>query len=210
MADPHRTSQAGPAYNTKVQFRTTRGYAVVDANYGASSGYGRAYCERLRGQWGVVDLQDAVAAVDHLVASGWVDGQRVALRGGGAGGFTVLSALAFTRRFAAGINHYGVADLETLVADTHKFEARYVDSLVAPLPEGRDVYRRRSPLHPMNRCRSALLTLQGSGDRAVPPQPSRDVGWLRHAQPVARWSIWHSKARAMAFGRPATSSRGAG
>ncbi len=169
------TSQAGPAYKTTVQFWTTRGYAVVDVNYGGSSGYGRAYRERLRGLWGVVDLQDAVAAVDHLVALGWVDGQRVAIRGGSAGGYTVLSALANTRRFAAGINYYGVADLETLVADTHKFEARYVDSLVAPLPEGLAVYRQRSPVHHMAQCRAALLTLQGSDDQAVPPQQSRDV-----------------------------------
>ncbi len=169
------TSHSGPAYKTTVQFWTTRGYAVVDVNYGGSSGYGRAYRERLRGQWGVVDLQDAVAAVDHLVAQGLVDGQRVAIRGGSAGGYTVLSALAFTTRFAAGINYYGVADLETLVADTHKFEARYVDSLVAPLPEGLPVYRARSPVHHMARCRAALLTLQGSDDRAVPPQQSRDV-----------------------------------
>jgi len=169
------TSQTGPGYKTTVQFWTTRGYAVVDVNYGGSSGYSRAYRERLRGQWGVVDLQDAVAAVDHLVAQGLVDGQRVAIRGGSAGGYTVLSALAFTRRFAAGINYYGVADLETLVADTHKFEARYVDSLVAPLPQGREVYRQRSPVHHMGQCRAALLTLQGSDDRAVPPQQSRDV-----------------------------------
>jgi dipeptidyl aminopeptidase/acylaminoacyl peptidase len=169
------TSHAGPAYKTTVQFWTSRGYAVVDVNYGGSSGYGRDYRDRLRGQWGVVDLQDAVAAVDHLVAQGLVDGQRVAIRGGSAGGYTVLSALAFTQRFAAGINYYGVADLETLVADTHKFEARYVDSLVAPLPQGRAVYRQRSPVHHMGQCRAALLTLQGSEDRAVPPQQSRDV-----------------------------------
>ncbi len=169
------TSQAGAGYKTAVQFWTTRGYAVLDVNYGGSSGFGRAYRERLRGQWGVVDLQDAVAAVDHLVAQGLADGQRVAIRGGSAGGYTVLSALTSTRRFAAGINYYGVADLETLVADTHKFEARYVDSLVAPLPEGREVYRQRSPVHHMARCRAALLTLQGSEDRAVPPQHSREV-----------------------------------
>ena len=106
---------------------------MVDVNYGGSATYGRAYRERLRGEWGVVDLPDAVAAVGQRVASGWVDGQRVALRGGSAGGFTVLSALAFIRRFAAGINYYGVADLETLVADTHKFEPRSVDSLCSHL-----------------------------------------------------------------------------
>ena len=169
------TSHAGPAFKTAVQFWTTRGFAVVDVNYGGSTGFGRAYRERLCGQWGVVDLQDAVAAVDYLAGQGWVDGQRVAIRGGSAGGFTVLSALAFTNRFAAGINYYGVADLETLATDTHKFESRYLDGLIAALPEGRELYRARSPAHHMARCRGALITFQGSADRAVPPQQSRAI-----------------------------------
>ena len=169
------TSHTTPAFKVGVQFWTTRGFAVVDVNYGGSSGHGRAYRERLRGQWGVVDLQDAVAAVDHLAAAAQVDGARVAIRGGSAGGYTVLSALAFGRRFAAGINYYGVADLETLAADTHKFESRYLDGLVAPLPAGRDVYRARSPVHHMAACRAALITFQGSDDQAVPPQQSRDI-----------------------------------
>lgn len=169
------TSHTGAAYKGVVQFWTSRGFAVVDVNYGGSTGYGRAYRERLRGQWGVVDLADAVAAVDHLVALGWVDGSRVAIRGGSAGGFTVLSALAFSRRFAAGINYFGVADLETLAADTHKFESRYLDSLVAPFPAGREVYRQRSPVHHMGQCRAALITFQGQDDKAVPPDQSRDI-----------------------------------
>jgi len=169
------TAHAGPAFKVSVQFWTSRGFAVVDVNYGGSSGYGRAYRERLRGQWGVVDLADAVAAVDHLAATGRVDGARVAIRGGSAGGFTVLSALASTRRFAAGINYYGVADLETLAVDTHKFESRYLDSLVAPLPAGQAIYRARSPVQHMSQCRAALITFQGSDDRAVPPQQSRDI-----------------------------------
>ena len=169
------TSHAGPAFKSAVQFWTTRGFAVVDVNYGGSTGFGRAYRERLHGQWGVVDLQDAVAAVDYLASQGWVDGKRVAIRGGSAGGFTVLSALAFTNRFAAGINYYGVADLETLAVDTHKFESRYLDGLVAALPEGRELYRARSPAHHMARCRSALITFQGNADQAVPPQQSRAI-----------------------------------
>ena len=169
------TSHAGPAFKSAVQFWTTRGFAVVDVNYGGSTGFGRAYRERLRGQWGVVDLQDAVAAVDYLASQGWVDGKRVVIRGGSAGGFTVLSALAFTNRFAAGINYYGVADLETLAVDTHKFESRYLDGLVAALPEGRELYRARSPAHHMARCRSALITFQGDADQAVPPQQSRAI-----------------------------------
>jgi dipeptidyl aminopeptidase/acylaminoacyl peptidase len=169
------TSCALSAFKVGVQFWTSRGFAVVDVNYGGSSGYGRAYRERLKGQWGVVDLQDAVAAVDFLVGAGRVDGRRVAIRGGSAGGFTVLSALAFTDRFAAGINYFGVADLEALASDTHKFESRYLDSLVAPLPAGRDVYRARSPALHMANCRAALITFQGSEDKAVPPQQSRAI-----------------------------------
>ena len=174
------TSCAGAALKLVVQFWTTRGFAVVDVNYGGSSGYGRPYRQRLNGQWGVVDLQDAIAAVDHLAldhlaATGRVDGQRVAIRGGSAGGFTVLCGLAFSQRFAAGINYFGVADLESLAADTHKFESRYLDGLVAPLPEGRAIYQARSPVRHMGQCRAALITFQGSDDKAVPPQQSRDI-----------------------------------
>ncbi len=169
------TSHSGSALKVSIQFWTSRGFAVVDVNYGGSTGYGRAYRERLRGQWGVVDLQDAVAAVDHLVGQDLVDGRRVVIRGGSAGGFTVLCALAFTDRFAAGINYFGVADLESLAADTHKFESRYLDSLVAPLPAGRQIYLDRSPTQHMARCKAALITFQGSDDRAVPPQQSRDI-----------------------------------
>jgi dipeptidyl aminopeptidase/acylaminoacyl peptidase len=169
------TSRVTPAFLVAVQFWTTRGFAVAHVNYGGSTGYGRAYRERLDGQWGVVDLQDAVACVDALVAAGRVDGGRVVMRGGSAGGFSVLSALAFSDRFAAGINYYGVSDLQALASDTHKFESRYLDRLVGPLPECTDVYRARSPAHHMHDCRGALLTFQGSDDRAVPPQQSRDV-----------------------------------
>jgi dipeptidyl aminopeptidase/acylaminoacyl peptidase len=169
------TSHVGPAFKAGVQFWTSRGFAVVDVNYGGSSGFGRAYRDRLLGQWGVVDLHDAVAAVDDLVERGWVDGGRIAIRGGSAGGFSVLCGLAFTRRFAAGINYFGVSDLESLATDTHKFESRYLDRLVAPLPEGQAVYRARSPVLHMGQCRGALLTLQGSDDKAVPPQQSRAI-----------------------------------
>jgi dipeptidyl aminopeptidase/acylaminoacyl peptidase len=169
------TSHTSPALNLSVQYWTTRGFAVVQVNYGGSTGFGRAYRERLRGAWGVVDLQDAVAAVDHLVATGRVDGARVAIRGGSAGGYTVLAGLAFTRRFAAGINYFGVADLEALAADTHKFESRYLDSLVAPLPEGRAVYRARSPIHHLDQLDAALITFQGDEDKAVPPEQSRRI-----------------------------------
>jgi dipeptidyl aminopeptidase/acylaminoacyl peptidase len=169
------TANVTRALALPIQYWTTRGFAVVNVNYGGSTGFGRAYRERLRGQWGVVDLQDAVAAVDFLAASGRVDGARVAIRGGSAGGYTVLSGLAFTRRFAAGINYFGVADLESLATDTHKFESRYLDTLVAPLPAGRDVYRARSPIHHLESMDAALITFQGDEDRAVPPEQSRRI-----------------------------------
>ena len=157
------------------QFWTTRGFAVVDVNYGGSTGFGRDYRERLRGQWGVVDLADTVAAVRFLVESGRVDPRRVVIRGGSAGGYTVLCALAFTDVFAAGINYFGIADLELLAADTHKFESRYTDGLIAPLPEGRETYRARSPIHHLERMDSALITFQGTEDKAVPPEQSRAI-----------------------------------
>jgi dipeptidyl aminopeptidase/acylaminoacyl peptidase len=169
------TARTSPSLSLKRQFWTTRGFAVVDVNYGGSSGFGRAYRERLRGQWGVVDLADAVAAVRFLVAAGRVDPRRVVIRGGSAGGFTVLSALAFTDVFAAGVNYYGVADLERIAADTHKFESRYLDSLVAPLPQGLDIYRARSPIHHLQTMNAALITFQGAEDRAVPPEQSRAI-----------------------------------
>jgi len=169
------TSHAAPTLNLAIQYWTTRGFAVVNVNYGGSSGFGRAYRDRLLGEWGVVDLADAVAAVDHLAAAGRINGSRVAIRGGSAGGYTVLAALAFTRRFAAGINYFGIADLESLAADTHKFESRYLDRLIAPLPQGRATYRARSPIHHLDSLDSALITFQGSEDKAVPPEQSRRI-----------------------------------
>ena len=163
------TSQTGPGYKTTVQFWTTRGYCVVDVNYGGSSGYGRAYRERLRGQWGVVDLQDAVAAVDHLAALGLVDGQRVAIRGGSAGGFTVLAALTFHDVFAAGASRYGIGDLAALASDTHKFESRYLDGLIGPWPDATDIYRARSPIHHTDQLSAPMIILQGLDDAVVPP-----------------------------------------
>ncbi len=181
------TGHSTPALRVGIQFWTTRGIAVVNVNYGGSTGHGRPYRDRLLGQWGVVDLNDAIAAVDHLAAGGRVDPGRVAIRGGSAGGYTVLAALAFSDRFAAGINYFGVGDLELLAADTHKFESRYLDLLIAPLPEGRALYRARSPIHHLQRMNSSLITFQGSEDRAVPPAQSRMIVEAVRAQgrPVA-------------------------
>lgn len=169
------THHVSRALHLSVQYWTTRGFAVVHVNYGGSTGFGRAYRDRLRGQWGVVDLQDAVAAVDHLETTGRVDGTRVAIRGGSAGGYTVLAGLAFTRRFAAGINYFGISNLETLAASTHKFESRYTDTLIAPLPAGREIYRARSPIHHLDGFDAALITFQGDEDKAVPPEQSRAI-----------------------------------
>ena len=141
------TSATTSGLRLSVQYWTSRGFAVVDVNYGGSTGYGRAYRERLNGQWGVVDVDDCINAARYLEKRGDVDGKRMAIRGGSAGGYTTLCALVFHNVFAAGASYYGVADLETLAHDTHKFESRYEDGLVGPYPEAADVYRSRSPVN---------------------------------------------------------------
>ena len=163
------TSATTPTLRLAVQFWTTRGFAVLDVNYGGSTGYGRAYQQRLRGQWGIVDVEDAVAGARWLAEAGRVDGTRMAIRGSSAGGFTTLAALAFHRVFQVGVSLYGIGDLSLLAQDTHKFEARYLDSLVAPWPEGAATYDARSPLKHIDRFEGALLLLQGEEDRVVPP-----------------------------------------
>jgi dipeptidyl aminopeptidase/acylaminoacyl peptidase len=169
------TSHVKPELSPAIQYWTSRGFALLDVNYGGSTGYGRAYRERLNGSWGVVDVADAVAAVKHLVATGRVDERRAAIRGGSAGGFTVLACLAFHDVFRAGANYYGVSDLEALAHDTHKFESRYLDRLVAPLPEGRPVYEARAPIKHLEGFRAPLITFQGAEDRVVPPEQSRSI-----------------------------------
>ena len=163
------TGSTDAALRLALQFWTSRGFAVVDVNYGGSSGYGRAYRERLDGQWGIVDVDDVVAAARFLVARGSVDGARLCIRGASAGGYTTLAALAFRTVFQAGASHYGVSDLESLARETHKFESRYLDSLVGPWPERADLYRARSPIHFAGQLSSALILLQGAEDKAVPP-----------------------------------------
>jgi dipeptidyl aminopeptidase/acylaminoacyl peptidase len=158
------TAQAGPELDLKTQFWTTRGFAVVDANYGGSTGYGRAYRELLRGQWGVVDLEDCTEAAVALAREGLVDAGRLAIRGGSAGGYTTLCALAFTDVFHVGASYYGVADIEPLFTDTHKFESRYELSLV---PRGKA--RERSPIHAVDRITAPVIVFQGLDDPVVPP-----------------------------------------
>jgi len=155
-----------------IQYWTSRGFAVVDVNYTGSTGFGRAYRDALRGQWGVSDVNDCVYAARYLVEDELVDGDRLLIRGGSAGGLTTLCALTFTDDFAAGMSRYGVADLEALAGDTHKFEARYLDSLVGPYPESRELYQQRSPIHHAQHLSCPLLVLQGSDDKVVPPSQS--------------------------------------
>ncbi len=163
------TSAAEHVYDPGVQFWTSRGFAVVDVNYGGSTGYGRAYRESLRGRWGIVDVEDCAAAAEALAARGEADPGKLLIRGGSAGGYTTLAALAFRDTFAAGASHYGVADLAALARDTHKFESRYLDRLVGPYPERADLYRERSPLEARDRFSCPVIFFQGDEDRIVPP-----------------------------------------
>ena len=168
-------SHGGPTAMTLAQlsleilYWTSRGFGVVDVNYGGSSGYGRAYRERLKGMWGLVDTEDCINAALYLTSQGEVDGQRLAIRGGSAGGYTTLCALVFHSDFAAGASYYGVADCEALAKDTHKFESRYLDGLIGPYPAAKDVYYARSPIHFADRLSCPVILFQGLEDRVVPP-----------------------------------------
>ena len=181
------TSMAQAQFDLGTQFWTTRGFGVVDVNYGGSSGFSRAYRERLNGAWGVVDTADCISAARYLVAQGEVDGSRLAIHGGSAGGYTTLCALVFHDEFAAGASYYGVADCEALATDTHKFESRYLDGLIGPYPAARDVYHARSPIHFGDRLSCPVILFQGLEDRVVPPsQAERMVEALRaRGLPVA-------------------------
>jgi dipeptidyl aminopeptidase/acylaminoacyl peptidase len=163
------TSAFSSALDWSVQYWTSRGFAVLNVNYGGSTGYGRAYRERLRNQWGVVDVDDCVNAAKYLAGSGKVDGQRMAIRGGSAGGYTTLCALAFRDVFKTGASYYGVSDLEALAKDTHKFESRYLDGLIGPYPERRYLYIARSPVHFADRLSVPIAFFQGAEDAIVPP-----------------------------------------
>ena len=158
-----------------ITYWTSRGIAVVDVDYRGSTGYGRRYRQALDGAWGVVDVEDCVAAAQFLADRGDVDPQRLMIRGGSAGGFTVLAALALHDVFAAGSNRYGVADLEALAADTHKFESRYLDRLIGPYPEARDTYLARSPINHLDGFDAPMIVLQGDEDEIVPPSQSEMI-----------------------------------
>lgn len=163
------TSAARNGLKLTLQFFTSRGFAVLDVNYGGSTGYGRAYRERLSGQWGIVDVDDCVHGALYLAGEGRVDRKRLAIRGGSAGGYTTLAALTFRDVFSAGASHFGVSDLEALARETHKFESRYLDKLVGAYPERADLYRERSPIHAVERLSCPVIFFQGLEDRVVPP-----------------------------------------
>lgn len=163
------TAATLPVLNLAIQYWTSRGFAVVDVNYGGSTGYGRAYRDLLRGAWGIVDVEDCVHAARSLADEGRVDPGRLAISGGSAGGYTTLCALTFYDDFAAGASHYGIGDLEALARDTHKFESRYTDSLVGPYPEAVETYQARSPIQHTEQLSCPVIFFQGLEDRVVPP-----------------------------------------
>jgi dipeptidyl aminopeptidase/acylaminoacyl peptidase len=169
------TSAASTAFNLMIQYWTSRGFAILDVNYGGSSGYGRAYRKRLNGEWGIVDVDDCVSAVQYLIGQGKADPSRVTITGGSAGGYTTLCALTFRDCFTGGSSYYGVSDLEALVRDTHKFESRYLDGLIGPYPERKDLYDQRSPIYFTDRLSCPLILFQGLEDKVVPPNQAEKM-----------------------------------
>jgi dipeptidyl aminopeptidase/acylaminoacyl peptidase len=163
------TASGGPAYPFEYQYWTSRGFAIVDVNYGGSSGYGRAYRLRLSGNWGVVDVDDCINAARHLVERGLADPERISITGGSAGGYTVLLSLTRRKFYAAGASHFGIGDLVSFVKETHKFESRYVDTLVGPYPERADLYRERSAINYADDMSCPVILFQGLEDKIVPP-----------------------------------------
>jgi dipeptidyl aminopeptidase/acylaminoacyl peptidase len=163
------TAATSSSFSLKTQYWTSRGFAVLDVNYGGSTGYGRAYRARLNGNWGIVDVDDCVNGAKYLAEQGLVDRDRLAISGGSAGGYTTLCALTFKDTFKAGASYYGISDLEALTTDTHKFEARYLDGLIGPYPDRKDLYVVRSPIHFTERLSCPVIFFQGLEDQVVPP-----------------------------------------
>jgi dipeptidyl aminopeptidase/acylaminoacyl peptidase len=169
------TAQASASFNPMIQFWTTRGFAVADVDYGGSSGYGRSYRKSLNGAWGVVDVQDVAAVAEYLNQIGKADPNHTAIRGGSAGGYTVLGALSHTTVFKAGADYYGISDVTALARDTHKFESRYLDTLIGSLPAAQAIYDARSPLNHLDGFSAPLIVFQGAEDPIVPPNQSRMI-----------------------------------
>jgi dipeptidyl aminopeptidase/acylaminoacyl peptidase len=168
------TSAVGSSLDLEFQYWTSRGFGIVDVNYGGSSGYGRPYRQRLNGNWGVIDVDDCVNAARFLVSRGLADGRRVAITGGSAGGFTTLVALTKRKFFNAGASHFGIGDLVTFVKDTHKFESRYLDTLIGPYPERADLYRERSAVNFADDLNCPVILFQGLEDKVVPPSQAEE------------------------------------
>jgi dipeptidyl aminopeptidase/acylaminoacyl peptidase len=181
------TAATSSSFDLTIQYWTSRGFAVLDVNYGGSTGYGRAYRERLKGRWGIVDVDDCVNGARYLVERGLVDGDRLAIDGGSAGGYTTLSVLTFRDAFKVGASYFGVSDLESLAAETHKFESHYLNGLVGSYPERVDLYQQRSPIYNAERLSRPVIFFQGLDDKVVPPdQAERMVDILRAKRiPVA-------------------------
>ncbi|CAA9462818.1 MAG: Prolyl oligopeptidase family protein [uncultured Rubrobacteraceae bacterium] len=169
------TGMTLPNLDLEIQHRTSRGFAVLDVNYGGSTGYGREYRRRLDGMWGVVDVDDCANGAKYLAGRGLVDGGRLLIAGGSAGGYTTLCALAFRDTFAAGASHYGVSDAAALAEETHKFESRYLDGLIGPYPERADLYRERSPIHHTEGLSCPVIFFQGLEDEVVPPNQAQTM-----------------------------------
>ncbi len=167
------TASASNTFNLKIQYWTSRGFAVVDVNYGGSTGYGREYRQRLKDRWGIVDVDDCANAAKYLAEKGLVDGERLAIAGGSAGGYTTLCALTFRDSFKAGASYYGVSDLEALATDTHKFESRYLDGLIGAYPEQQELYKARSPIHFTDQLSCPVIFFQGLEDKVVPPNQAQ-------------------------------------
>lgn len=163
------TAATSASFNLGIQYWTSRGIAVLDVNYGGSTGYGRDYRERLKPKWGIVDVADCINGAKYLVQQGWVDGDRLCIDGGSAGGYTTLAALTFENVFKAGASYYGVSDLSALARDTHKFESRYLDGLIGKYPEEAEIYTARSPIHHIDQLSCPVIFLQGDEDKIVPP-----------------------------------------
>ena len=181
------TGESHNALKMVIQFFSSRGMAVLDVNYGGSSGYGRDYRQRLNGEWGRVDVNDCCKAALYVASKGWVDKDRLAIRGGSAGGFTTLAALVFTDVFKAGASHYGVSDLEALARETHKFESRYLDNLIGPYPDAKELYQSRSPINAVDQLSCPVIFFQGLEDKIVlPNQAEMMVNALKEKKiPVA-------------------------
>jgi len=169
------TAAASPTLSWGTQYWTSRGFAIFDVNYGGSTGYGREYRLRLQGNWGVVDVADCVNGARYLAETGRVDTGRWAISGASAGGYTTLAALTFREEFKTGASYYGISDLEALATDTHKFESRYLDGLIGPYPQRKDLYATRSPIHSAQLLAVPVAFFQGAEDRVVPPQQAEKM-----------------------------------